>query len=55
MQTGHAFIDLYYETYAESVENAVIPVTVYVLDEETAAAYKEANDAIREEDLADHH
>ena len=28
---GKAFIDLYYETYEESVENAVIPVTVYVL------------------------
>ena len=34
---GKAFIDLYYETYEESVENAVIPVTVYVLDDETAA------------------
>ena len=43
---GKAFIDLYYETYEESVENAVIPVTVYVLDDETAARYKEQNDAI---------
>lgn len=50
MMTGHAFIDLYYETYAESVENAVIPVTVHVLDEETAAKYKEINDAILEAD-----
>ena len=33
MMTGHAFIDLYYETYDESVDNAVIPVTVYVLDD----------------------
>ena len=41
MMTGHAFIDLYYETYDESVDNAVIPVTVYVLDDETAAKYKE--------------
>lgn len=55
MMEGHAFIDLYYETYEESVTSAVIPVTVYVIDDETAAAYKEVNDAIREEDLADHH
>ena len=47
---GKAFIDLYYETYEESVENAVIPVTVYVLDDETAARYKEQNDAILEAD-----
>ena len=45
-----SFIDLYYETYEESVENAVIPVTVYVLDDETAARYKEQNDAILEAD-----
>lgn len=50
MMTGHAFIDLYYETYDESVDNAVIPVTVYVLDDETAAKYKEQNDAILEAD-----
>ena len=50
MMTGHAFIDLYYETYEESVDNAVIPVTVYVLDDETAAKYQEANDAILEAD-----
>ena len=37
---GKAFIDLYYETYEESVENAVIPVTVYVLDDETAPGIK---------------
>ena len=55
MMEGHAFIDLYYETYEESVTSAVIPVTVYVIDDETAAAYKEAIDAIREADLADHH
>ena len=50
MMTGHAFIDLYYETYEESVDNAVIPVTVYVLDDETAAKYQETNDAILEAD-----
>lgn len=46
MLQGKAFIDLYYETYDESVASAVIPVTVYLLDEETAAKYKEQNDAI---------
>ena len=46
MMNGHAFIDLYYETYEESVKNAVIPVTVYVLDQETAALYQETNDAL---------
>lgn len=50
MMEGSAFIDLYYETYDESVDNAVIPVTVYVLDDETAARYKEQNDAILEAD-----
>lgn len=55
MMTGHAFVDLYYETYEESVTSAVIPVTVYVIDDEVAARYKETNDAIREADLADHH
>ena len=55
MMTGHAFVDLYYESYDEAVTSAVIPVTVYVIDDETAAAYKEENDAIREADLADHH
>ena len=46
MLQGKAFIDLYYETYDESVASAVIPVNVYVLDDETAAKYKEQNDAI---------
>lgn len=55
MMAGHAFIDLYYETYDESVTSAVIPVTVYVIDDEAAAAYEEENDAIREADLAEHH
>ena len=55
MMASHAFIDLYYETYDESVTSAVIPVTVYVIDDETAAAYEEENDAIREADLAEHH
>ena len=50
MMNGHAFIDLYYETYDESVKNAVIPVTVYLLDDETAAKYQEVNDAILEAD-----
>lgn len=50
MMQGSAFIDLYYETYDESVMSAVIPVTVYVLDDETAAKYKEQNDAILEAD-----
>lgn len=50
MLAGSAFIDLYYETYDESVDSAVIPVNVYVLDDETAAKYKEQNDAILEAD-----
>ena len=50
MMEGSAFIDLYYETYDESVTSAAIPVTVYVLDSETAARYKEQNDAILEAD-----
>lgn len=32
------------------MDNAVIPVTVYVLDDETAAKYQETNDAILEAD-----
>ena len=50
LMQGSAFIDLYYETYDESVDSAVIPVNVYVLDDETAAKYKEQNDAILEAD-----
>lgn len=46
LMQGSAFIDLYYETYDESVDSAVIPVNVYVLDDETAAKYIEQNDAI---------
>lgn len=53
MMTGHAFIDLYYETYEESVKNAVIPVTVYVIDDEVAAEYEEQNDAILDDILAE--
>lgn len=53
MMTGHAFIDLYYETYIESVRNAVISVTVYVLDDATAAQYKEANDQILNDAIAE--
>ncbi len=50
MMTGSAFIDLYYETYSESVDNAVIAVNVYVLDSDTTAKYKEENDAILKAD-----
>lgn len=50
MREGRVFVDLYYESYEESVKSAVIPVTVYIIDDETAAQYKEINDAILEED-----
>ena len=53
MMTGHAFVDLYYETYEESVESAVIPVTVYIIDDAGAAQYQEENDQILERLLAD--
>lgn len=53
LMTGHAFVDLYYETYDESVESAVIPVTVYVIDDETAAQYEAENDAILAEAISD--
>ena len=53
MMTGHAFIDLYYETYDESCKNAVIPVTVYVISDDVAAQYEEQNDAILDEILAE--
>lgn len=53
MQAGHAFIDLYYETYDESLKSAVISVNVYVIDDEVAAQYKEQNDEIMKESLAD--
>ncbi len=46
MMDGRAFIDLYYETYDESVKNEVVYVDIYVLDRETAAQYKEQNDAL---------
>ena len=46
MMDGRAFIDLYYETYDESVDNAVVSVNIYVLDSETAKQYKEQNDAL---------
>lgn len=46
MMDGRAFIDLYYETYDESVKNAVISVNIYVLDKETAAQYKAHNDEL---------
>lgn len=53
LMTGHAFVDLYYETYEESVESAVIPVTVYVIDDAVAAQYQDQNDAILENLLAE--
>lgn len=53
MQAGHAFIDLYYETYDESVKNAVISVNVYVIDDAVAAQYEEQNNEIMKESLAD--
>ena len=31
MREGHALVDLYYETYAESVANGVFQVNVYVV------------------------
>lgn len=51
--TGHAFVDLYYQTYEESVESAVIPVTVYVIDDAVAVQYEEQNDEIMETLLAE--
>lgn len=51
--TGHAFVDLYYQTYEESVESAVIPVTVYVIDDDVAAQYEAQNDEIMETLLAE--
>lgn len=53
LMTGHAFVDLYYQTYEESVESAVIPVTVYVIDDAVAAQYEEQNDEIMETLLAE--
>lgn len=53
LTSGHAFVDLYYQTYDESVESAVIPVTVYIIDDSVAAQYEEQNDAIRETLLAE--
>lgn len=46
MMDGRAFVDLYYETYDESVKNEVVYVDIYVLDKATAARYKEQNDAL---------
>lgn len=46
MREGRVFVDLYYESYEESVKSAVIPVTVYIIDEETAAKYQQINDEI---------
>lgn len=52
MMSGQAFIDLYYETYDESCKNAVIPVTIYIIDDQVAAQYEEQNDAILQANLA---
>ena len=43
MMTGSTFIDLYYETYSESVDNAVIAVNVYVLDAAAVICYNTSN------------
>ncbi len=51
MMDGRAFIDLYYETYDESVKNEVNWVNIYVLDAETAARYKAQNDEILANDV----
>ena len=51
MMDGRAFIDLYYETYDESVKNEVNWVNIYVLDAATAAKYKAQNDAILASDV----
>ena len=48
MMEGHAFVDLYYQTYQDSVESAVVPVTVYIIDDDVASRYEEQNDAIRQ-------
>ena len=48
MMEGHAFVDLYYQTYQESVESAVVPVTVYIIGDDVASRYEEQNDAIRQ-------
>lgn len=48
MLAGSAFVDLFYDTYEESLKSAVVSVNVYVLDEETAAQYAEENAAILE-------
>ena len=48
MMEGHAFVDLYYQTYQESVESAVVPVTVYIINDDVASRYEEQNDAIRQ-------
>lgn len=53
MQTGHAFVDLYYETYDESLKSAVISVNVYVIDDDVAAQYEEQNDQIMKDSLAE--
>lgn len=53
LMSGHAFVDLYYQTYEESVESAVVPVTVYVIDDAVAAQYKEQNDQIMDSLLAE--
>ncbi len=51
MMDGRAFVDLYYETYAESLQYGVGSVNVYVLDDETAQKYREKNEAILASDV----
>lgn len=52
MMEGHAFVDLYYQTYQESVESAVVPVTVYIIDDAVAAQYEDQNNEIMDSLLA---
>lgn len=52
MMEGHAFVDLYYQTYEESVQSAVVPVTVYIIDDAVAAQYEDQNNEIMNNLLA---
>lgn len=50
LTSGRALVDLFYETREEAIQNEVMSVTVYVIDKETAALYKEQNQAIMDAD-----
>lgn len=43
MVAGHAFIDLFYDTKQQAIENAVVSVNVYLIDADTAAQYADTN------------